>query len=480
MRKITDDKELLVVAKTLLAEIAAGLERKECLVFTPDSIEISEKEIKGREDFVFKAEAQDIIQAECLRLFGVILYHLAKGQSEYNHEAYHADPVDAYLNLSFESNLWLAIASMLKSEIKTPEQADNAIEKSLVDAKTIKKKTKVIKLPKFDAKNYDGVIQLGTGLANFKDFQIALDSSDMSIVEQAGKLIDSGPGFAVFSKPVEINIVAYAVEQMNLNEGATNEEVYAWARSIGLALCPPEVGPQLRLQYTDQPKGEILYIGMERMGDGRGRDKHIFTVERGEYVLLHSAIGGPHIPNRAETRWVFVRPRPGVFTGQGGIIQLGADLRILKSFQGTSGILHESGFRISGWAKDLMGRPEFTLASKVREIELEVVSVAELGFTSRATQADIYALAKERGYGLCPAEVGPQLRLQYPHQPEGEQLLIGMESIAASSEILRVFRVSNSGDSGNGPWLSCGHGHAECQWPLDTCWVFVRPKYCDY
>jgi len=48
------------------------------------------------------------------------------------------------------------------------------------------------------------------------------------------------------------------------------------------------------------------------------------------------------------------------------------------------------------------------------EVELAIVSVAELGLEAEASsQSEIYARAKRIGFELCPAEVGPRLRLDY-------------------------------------------------------------------
>lgn len=57
-----------------------------------------------------------------------------------------------------------------------------------------------------------------------------------------------------------------------------------------IELCPVEVGPHLAIQYKDQPKGEVLWVAMERIPDSDG-DLDVFRVERhddGELWLIHA------------------------------------------------------------------------------------------------------------------------------------------------------------------------------------------------
>ena len=96
-----------------------------------------------------------------------------------------------------------------------------------------------------------------------------------------------------------------SVADLGLPEGPTTEEIYAAARESGLDLCPAWVGPQLRLDYDDQPDGEILTIAMEPITDDVG-EPCVFGVDRsGSERRLSSRIVHPGVHWNAGTPWVF-------------------------------------------------------------------------------------------------------------------------------------------------------------------------------
>lgn len=150
-------------------------------------------------------------------------------------------------------------------------------------------------------------------------------------------------------------------------------------------------------------------------------------------------------------------------------IKLGTGLKTADQFRTA---LKEGGCRLSDWASDILGKPAFAASQEETEVDLVVVSVAELGFPNGATRADIYQKAQELGLELCPPEVGPQLRLQYKDQPKSEWFLIAMEPISASDGDLDVFNVEHDV---SGLWLSCHHGLPDDFWDGNR-WVFVRRK----
>src|SRR5262249_6227801 len=68
-------------------------------------------------------------------------------------------------------------------------------------------------------------------------------------------------------------------------------------------------------------------------------------------------------------------------------------------------------------ADEILGRPAFPYARVKTDVKLAVLSAAELGVESdEASLADVYKRARQVGLELCPAEVGPQLRLDYRNQ----------------------------------------------------------------
>jgi hypothetical protein len=107
-------------------------------------------------------------------------------------------------------------------------------------------------------------------------------------------------------------------------------------------------------------------------------------------------------------------------------------------------------------------------------VELFAVSVAELGFyADTASLADIYGRAREQGFRLAPAEVAPQLRLQYFDQPVGEFLIIGMEPIKTWEGEPVILSVVNGGA---GLVVIGQNGSADAQISVASRFLFVRDE----
>lgn len=154
-------------------------------------------------------------------------------------------------------------------------------------------------------------------------------------------------------------------------------------------------------------------------------------------------------------------------------IKLGTGLKTADDF---SRALKENGCKIGNWAKDIFNKPEFpefTVAPQETEVDLVVVSVAELGFKEGTTRQNICKRAHELGLALCLAEVGPQLRLQYQDQPKNEWILVAMDPITDSGGLPGVFCV---GRDGKGLWLRSLDGYPNCYWGAGYRWCFSAPQ----
>ena len=94
--------------------------------------------------------------------------------------------------------------------------------------------------------------------------------------------------------------------------------------------------------------------------------------------------------------------------------------------------------------------PDFIVSNTRTQVTLVNISVADLGFKGGASYPDIYKRAQELGLQLAPAEVGPQLRLQYLEPSYAEvDMYIGISPIFMKykdgrvDEVPRVFDVKN-------------------------------------
>lgn len=140
-----------------------------------------------------------------------------------------------------------------------------------------------------------------------------------------------------------------------------------------------------------------------------------------------------------------------------------------KSAEALRQTLIDGGFKIGFLGDEILER--ITVVPESTTVELVLVTVAELGFPEGATRQGIYEKASYLGLQPCPAEVGPQLRLQYPDQPRDEWLLMAMEPITDSVGRLNVFRVEHAYD---GQRLNAYYGSPGYFWYGHSRWVFCR------
>ena len=135
--------------------------------------------------------------------------------------------------------------------------------------------------------------------------------------------------------------------------------------------------------------------------------------------------------------------------------------------------LAKAGCRIGDWANEILGRPEFTVSPQLADLDLVILSAGDLGFKSNTHYSDIFARAAEMGFGPCPAETGPALRLPYRDQPRDEWLRIAMEPITDAGGYRFIFAVAQDYI---GLWLSGVDGDPGFVWETGDRFVFVNRK----
>jgi hypothetical protein len=147
------------------------------------------------------------------------------------------------------------------------------------------------------------------GLCKTADqYRKALRKAGCELSRVAEAVLDI-PDFTCAVEETELYLVNLSALDLGFNGVVSYGELLHSAPAMGLSLCPPEVGPALRLAYDDQLNGEWLVIAMRGICNPIG-DLFAFGVgcDDGRLWLdtWNAQPGDLWYPYR---RFVFVRPR---------------------------------------------------------------------------------------------------------------------------------------------------------------------------
>ncbi len=119
-------------------------------------------------------------------------------------------------------------------------------------------------------------------------------------------------------------------------------------------------------------------------------------------------------------------------------------------------LLRNQGFQVGDWPEDMISQPGFAWSPRPVYVDLIEVSAAELGFKNKVRYGDVTKTLLQEGYELCPHEVGPQWRRQYPDQPANNWVMLAMNPIVDSVGYQSIFFL---GRGSGGLWLGASRGH---------------------
>lgn len=99
---------------------------------------------------------------------------------------------------------------------------------------------------------------------------------------------------------------------MGFINGATTKQVYQKAKELGLRLCPPELGPHMRMQYIDfnQPidmsKGHWVNIAMNKLIDELDFPNGFYLRRREDGFWLRDYVASPEYLWDSVDRFIFI------------------------------------------------------------------------------------------------------------------------------------------------------------------------------
>ena len=137
----------------------------------------------------------------------------------------------------------------------------------------------------------------------------ALVERGIYVGDLAGQMLRL-PAFKLTTATARIALSLIAVRQLVPGlDRASFAAIHAHAIEAGLDLCPPEAGPQLRLQYPEQSLGEYLVMGMEPLPTADGSDACFVVGNGGAGLIIVGRSAGPDEMIAPRSRFVFVLHR---------------------------------------------------------------------------------------------------------------------------------------------------------------------------
>jgi hypothetical protein len=136
----------------------------------------------------------------------------------------------------------------------------------------------------------------------------ALDAAGCSIGDSAAEIL-ARPAFTLGVTKRNVELFAVSAAALGFQTGtASLAEIYARAQQLGFGLAAAEIGPQLRLQYFDQPLDEFLVIAMAPIRTWNGEPVILTLANGGAGLTLIGQDGSADAQISVASRFLFVRP----------------------------------------------------------------------------------------------------------------------------------------------------------------------------
>ena len=156
------------------------------------------------------------------------------------------------------------------------------------------------------------LVTLGANTKTPGGLRRLLKSARVDLDEYANKFLRHND-FVVSQTKVELDTVVFSANNLGIYGTPTSRswrDLIHRAFSLGFTKCPDDLGPQLRLQYMDQPKNERLIIVMNSFRGASWVPAYFHLVHDGEAGLqLVGGNGNTNFCLYDEEQFVFVRPR---------------------------------------------------------------------------------------------------------------------------------------------------------------------------